>query len=57
MDEELKESLNHLILNTPKTNGNLFFNQVDIELKEKIIAANNTANEIRKSKRRKSKKK
>ena len=29
------------------------FGEVDIELKEKIIAANNAANEIRKSKRRK----
>ncbi len=36
-DEELKESLNHLILNTPKTSGNLFFNQLFGGLNSKAV--------------------
>lgn len=36
-DEKLKESLNHLILNTPKTNGNLFFNQLFGGLNSKAV--------------------
>ena len=36
-DEELKESLNHLILSTPKTSGNLFFNQLFGGLNSKAV--------------------
>ncbi|MDC0365091.1 hypothetical protein OAM74_00320 [Gammaproteobacteria bacterium] len=56
VDEELKESI--ISANEQKKTKRTvdLFGEVDIELKEKIIAANNTANEIRKSKRRKAQK-